>query len=339
MTYKRVTATRTGPPSVLQVTEHALRPPAPNEVRIKVIAASVSRPDVTTRAGQAMYTGTPLGQKPPFVPGYTVIGDVDAVGVRVAGADVGDRVGALTVIGGYSEYVYWRGDRLIPVPRDADPAEAAALLLNYLVAYQVMHRAAKVAPGHKVLIIGASGGIGTACLDLGRLAGLKMYGLASASKHPLLTELGAIPIDYRTQDFADVIRQAEPSGLDAIFDGMSRLDYIRRGLALLRRGGVLVSYGEPAGLGALAGMLGQLITTNLLPDGKSYKLYGTSAYSLFNRRPLLEDWAALFELLGAGRIHPVIAGKFPLLAAAKAHELLESGAVTGNLVLLAPECL
>jgi NADPH:quinone reductase-like Zn-dependent oxidoreductase len=120
-----------------------------------------------------------LGQKPPFVPGYAVIGDVDATGEGVTEAAVGDRVGVLTVIGGYSEYLYWRSDRLIPLPMRLDPAEAVTLLLNYLVAYQTLHRSAKVKTVDKVLIIGASGGIGTALLQLGRLANLKMYGLAS----------------------------------------------------------------------------------------------------------------------------------------------------------------
>ena len=109
-----------------------------------------------------------------------------------------------------------------------DPAEAVTLILNYIVAYHALHRSAKVKAGDKALIIGASGGIGTALLQLGKLAGLKMYGLASKSKHHILTEYGATPIDYRAQDFVEVIRQAEPDGIDVVLDGMMRVDYIRR---------------------------------------------------------------------------------------------------------------
>ncbi|MBN1978004.1 MAG: zinc-binding dehydrogenase [Anaerolineae bacterium] len=339
MRYKSVVVTQTGSPEVLQVVENDLRAPLSREVRIKVLAAAVCRPDITVRAGESLYSGTPLGQKVPFVPGYSVIGVVDAAGEDVTEAAVGDRVGALTVIGGYSEYLYWKSDRLIPLPPSVDPAEAVPLILNYIVAYQTLHRSAKVKAGDKVLIIGASGGIGTALLQLGKLADLAMYGIASKSKHHILTEYGVTPIDYHTQDFVEVISQAEPDGLDAVIDGMMSLDYIRRGLSLLRRGGKMVSYGEPAGFSALFRILGTWVTVNLLPNGKSLKLYGTSSYFVFDKRPFEEDWAVLFKLLEEGKIKPVIAARFPILEAARANELLESGRVVGNVVLVAPELL
>ncbi len=183
MKYKSVQVSRYGGPEVLQVVEKDLRPPAAGEVRVKVLAAAVSRPDVTVRRGEALYSGTPLGQKLPFVPGYAVIGDVDAVGEGVRESLLGERVGVLTATGGYTEILYWKSDRLIPIPAELDPAEAVPLILNYIVAYQVMHRSARVKASEKVLIIGASGGIGTALLQLGQLAGLKMYALASKDKH------------------------------------------------------------------------------------------------------------------------------------------------------------
>jgi NADPH:quinone reductase-like Zn-dependent oxidoreductase len=338
MRYKSVIVTRRGGPEVLQVIEKDLRPPAAGEVRIRVLAAAVSRVDITVRTAEALYTNTPLGQKIPFVPGYAVIGDVDAVGEGVSEAAVGDRVGALTIVGGYTEYLYWKSNRLIPIPPTLDPAEAVPLILNYIVAYQSLHRAAKVKAGEKVLIIGASGGIGTALLQLGKLAGLRMYGIASKSKHSILAEYGATPIDYHTQDFVEVIRQAEPDGLDVVIDGMMRLNTIHSGLSLLRRGGRLVGYGEPRGLGALFRILWTWMIVNLLPNGKSFKLYGTSFYSI-DKRPFLEDWAALFKLLEEGKIKPVIAKKLPIVEAAKANELLESGTVVGNIVLLAPELM
>ena len=157
MIYKSGIVTRTGSPDALQVVENVLRVPAKGEARIRVLAAAVSHPDITVRTGQSLYSGTPLGQKIPFVPGYAVIGDVDAVGEGVTGITPGNRVGALTVTGGYTEVLYWRSDRLIPVPSTVDPAEAVTLVLNYLVAYQTLHRSAKVKAGDKVLIIGASG--------------------------------------------------------------------------------------------------------------------------------------------------------------------------------------
>lgn len=339
MKYKSVVAIRLGPPEVLEVVENELRPPEVGEARIKVLAVPVCRPDITVRTGESLYSGTPLGQKSPFVPGYGVIGDFDAIGEGVTEVAKGDRVGALTVTGGYTEYLYWKSDRLIPVPTTVDPSEAVTLLLNYLVAYQVLHRSAKVKAGEKVLVIGASGGIGTALLQLGRLANLSMYGIASKSKHDTLIELDAEPIDYHTQDFVEVIRQAEPEGLDAVFDGMMRMDYIKGSLSLLRRGGRLVSYGEPTGLGALMRILATLVKVNLLPNGKKFKLYGTSTYFLFDKKPYLEDWATLFQLLEERKIEPIIEQKFPIQEAAKANELLESGRVIGNVVLVAPEMM
>lgn len=338
MKYKSAIVKKFGGPEVIEIVEHDLRPPAANEVRIKILAASVSRPDISVRRGEALYTGTPLGQKLPFTPGYAVIGEVDAVGDGVNRVRVGQRVGVLTVIGGYTEMLYWRADRLIPVPADVDPAAAVTLILNYIVAYQAMHRVVKAKPAEKALIIGASGGIGTALLQLGKLAGLEMYAIASKSKHAVLAEYGATPIDYRSQDFAETIRQAEPEGLDMVVDGMMRLEMMQRALLLLRRGGRMACFGEPASRPELMRILGLTLRTNLL-GGKSLSLYGTSTYFLFDQKSYLDDWATLFKLLGEGKIAPVIAAKFPILEAARGNALLESGQVTGNVVLVAPELL
>jgi NADPH:quinone reductase-like Zn-dependent oxidoreductase len=225
----------------------------------------------------------------------------------------------LTVFGGYAEYIYLDEERLIPVPDALDPAEAATLILNYIVAYQTLHPSANVKAGDKVLIIGASGGV------------------ASRRKHHILTEYGATPIDYHTQDFVEVIRQAEPDGLDAAFDGMGG-DYLDRGFSLLRRGATWVPYGNPLSLSGLLLLLAKLVLLNVLPNGRSLKLYGTTT-SKFGRRGYLEDWATLFKLLEEGKIKPVIMEKFPLVEAAKANAVLESGQVIGNVVLMAPELL
>ena len=339
MKYKSVIVTKRGGPEVLQVVENDLRLPSVGEARIKILATPVCLPDVEARYGRS-----PFKPKIPFVPGYAIIGVVDAVGrqMRPSGkgvtrAAVGDRVAALTAYGGYSEYIFLREEQLIPVPTTLDPAEAAPLILNYIVAYQTLHRSAKVKAGDKVLIVGASGGIGTAFLQLGQLAKLTMYGIASKSKHPILTEYGATPIDYRAQDFVEMIQKAEPDGLDVVFDGIGG-DYIKRGFSLLRRGGIYVGYANPLSITRTLRFLGQVILLHLLPNGRSARYYGTGS-SRLNRRPFLEDWATLFKLLEEGKIKPVIEKKFPILEAAQANELLESGKVTGNLVLLAPELL
>ncbi len=332
MKYQKIVVTERGGPDVLRVVEDELQEPAAHQVRVRVLAAPVCAPDVTVRYGRS-----PLVPSPPFTPGYAVIGVVEAVGPKVSRTVIGARVAALIAYGGYSEYIHLAEGQLIPVPSSLDPVEAVPLILNYLVAYQVMHRWAHVRPGEKVLIIGASGGIGTAFLQLGRLAGLVMYGVASRRKHSILSEYQAVPIDYHTQDFVQVVRRLEPGGLDAVFDGMAG-DHFRRGFSLLRRGGILVGYGNPLGYSQTFRILGQTLLFNLLPNGKSARYYSTGI-SRINRRPFLEDWAALFRLMEEGKIRPVIAGKFPILEAARANAMLESGEVIGNVVLAAPELL
>ena len=331
--YKRIVVTKRGPPENLQITECDLRDPSAKEVRVKVLAACVCLPDV-----QARYGHSPFAPKVPFVPGYAIVGVVDAAGAGVTQAAQGTEVAAYLIVGCYAEYVYLPENQIIPVPPSLNPAEAVTLVLNYVTVYQALNRSAKVKAGDKVLIIGASGGIGTAFLQLGRLAGLRMYGIASKSKHAIVTEYGATPIDYHTEDFVEVIRRAEPGGLDAVFDGVGG-DYPERAFPLLRRGGVLVGYGNPLSMRGLLRALAKMLVLSLLPNGKRIKPYGASASLPFNRKPFLEDWAVLFRLLQQGKIRPVISGEFPLLEAARANALLESGQVIGNLVLVAPELL
>ena len=339
MKYKSVIATQRGGPEVLHIIENDLRAPVAGEARIRVLATAVGRTDVFYRYGTS-----PFSPKVPFVPGYEIMGVVDALGPKRASGEeatrfaVGDRVAALTGSGGYAEMIYLGQEHLVPVPQTLAPADVVTLILNYVTAYQMLHRVAKVKGGDKALMIGASGGVGLALLQLGKLADLKLYGTASPSKHKALTELGAIPIDYHIQDIVDVIRQAEPQGLDFVFDGMGG-EYSDRGLAVLRRGGKLISYAPPTGLGALLVGVAKLAFVNLMPNGKSVESYGISALYLRDKRPFMEDLPRLFKLLEDGQIKPAIAQRFPLLEAAKANALLEGGQVIGNLVLLAPELL
>ncbi|MGF1472296.1 MAG: medium chain dehydrogenase/reductase family protein [Rubrobacteraceae bacterium] len=297
MKYKSVVVTARGGPEVIRIAEKDLRAPSAGEARIKVLASPVVQEDIAIRAGNR-----PFLARVPFTPGYSILGIVDEVGEGVAGVAVGDRVAALTNYGGHAEYILWEAEKVVKVPTTLDPAEAVVLILNYLVAFQVLHRVARVEPGEKALIIGASGGVGIAFLQLGKVADIKMYGLASSGKHSVLADYGATPIDYQAENFVEVIRDAESAGLDYVFNGMGE-EYFGRGLAVLRRDGVLVAYGAPQSFSRFLLLVAKLAFYNLLPNGKKIEGYGTHrlGVELFK-----EDWKRLFDLLEKGKIQPII---------------------------------
>jgi NADPH:quinone reductase-like Zn-dependent oxidoreductase len=158
-----------------------------------------------------------------------------------------------------------------------------------------------------------------------------MYGLASSSKHEIVREYGATPIDYRSEDVEQVIRVAEQDRLAAVFGGVGG-DYVARGMRMLRPGGTHVVYGNPQSKAGVLRLLWTLATSRLRRDGKRLRVYGTTSF-LRNQRPFREDWATLFSLLEERRIAPVIARECWLEQAAEANRLLEAGGVVGNLVL------
>ncbi|MFI7741765.1 MBL fold metallo-hydrolase [Kocuria rhizosphaericola] len=325
--YRSVAATRRGGPEVLEVVRRRLRTPRRGEVRVRVEACSVSAVDVQARQGVSTYP-----PRFPFVPGYAVVGVVDAVGDGATAVTPGDRVVAMTEKGGYAEYVYVRRHPLMRVPAGLDAGEVVAVALTHLVAHQVLSRIAGIRRGQAVLITGAAGGIGTALVQLGRLLELRMYGVDVAAKHPWLAAHGVVPLDVVGEDVVEALRRLEPEGVDAVLDGVGG-NWVDRGLAVLRRGGVLVAYANPGTPAATLRLVGRAAGHRLVPRGTRFRLYGTTSWRL-DRRPLQEAWATLYDLLEAGRIRPVIAGRLPLPEAARAHELLESGDVVGNLVLL-----
>ena len=192
----------------------------------------------------------------------------------------------------------------------------------------------------------AGGGDAGLGVGFAKRAGLPRFDRLRLDRHPggvaengrALGQDGLEPVGIRgAQDFVEVVRQAEPAGLDAVFEGMAG-EYFKRGFSVLGKGGVLVGYGNPLSFSGMLKVLGQVALFNLLPNGKSAKYYSTGV-SRLNWDLFLEDWAKLFELMETGQIKPIIAAKFPILEAAKANALLETGQVIGNIVLLAPELL
>lgn len=338
---KKVLLTQKGEPqAALHVVETEIPEPTTGQVRIKVLASGVAFADVMMRHGT--YVDMP---KMPFTPGYDISGIVDKQGPGASKFSVGQNVVALTVYNGNAQYVCLDEKSLVPVPQGIDPAEATSIVLNYITAYQMLHRVAQVKPGERILIHGAAGGVGTALLQLGKLAGLQMYGTSSRTKHPLLERYGATPIDYKEEDFVQRILTLTGDGVDAVFDPIGGV-HLRQSFKALRKGGRLVAYGNSSAvtqgsnmatfLVQSLAMVGLLQWWSLLPNGKRASLYtigrGGSA-----KKWLQEDLATLLALLTEGKIKPVIAKRLPLEQVAYAHELLETSQVEGKIVLLPNE--
>jgi NADPH:quinone reductase-like Zn-dependent oxidoreductase len=321
---------------VLEILEDELRAPEAGEAQVKVLAADVGFSDVNLRRGR--YPG---GPRPPFTPGYAIVGVVDALGPGTGGLQVGQMVGALTFVGGYSQSINLRASELVPMLPGLDPAEAVTLVFNYLAAYQMLHRVARATSGQRILVHGAGGGLGTAFLELGRLAGLVTYGTASAPKHGLVASLGATPIDYRSEDF--VARIAELTGgvgVDAAFDPMGSA-HLRRTARTMRRGGALVAYGYYAaaarGRSAIRDVVAQyldLARWRLPPRRLRVAFYDTRPTKRKHPDWYQDDLGELCGLLAAGRLHPVIAARVPLEGVVEAHRRIEHADVEGRIVLL-----
>jgi NADPH:quinone reductase-like Zn-dependent oxidoreductase len=331
----RVVVTRHGGPDVLQLVEEDLPEPQPGEVRVKVLAAGVSAYDLMFRSSGS-FPGSP---RVPFTLGIDVVGVVDKLGEDVSSLQPGQTVAGATFVlgsmGGYTEFVCLPPSELVPVPSGVDPAEAVCLVVNYLTASNVMHRVANVRSGERILVQGAAGGVGTALLQLGKLAGLEMYGTASKYNHELVSALGATPIDYRTEDFVERIQALTGDGVDVVFDPIGGARQLWRSYRALRKGGRLVWFGVAAakkqGFRVIPLSLLTRTVLALIPDGKKAPL--TPDLSKDNRW-YRKTLAELLDLLAEGKIKPVLAERIPLAEAARAHDLLERGGYAGKVVLV-----
>jgi NADPH:quinone reductase len=344
MKHTRIIVSRYGGPDSLQIIDEDRPTPKRGEVRVRVLAAGVSLPDLMMREGIHPET-PPL----PFTPGWDLVGVVDQLGADVAGVEPGQLVAALPIHGAYTEFICLGKQELVPVPAALDAGEAVSLILNYVTAYQMLHRSAKVLPGQRVLVHGAAGGVGTALLQLGRRAGLQMYGTCSARAASTVADLGAIPIDYQHLDFVQEIHRLTSDGVDVVLDGIGG-SHIWRSRKALRPGGRVVAYG-------LTGMLsgGRLASSGssrrqrfrgiavfalyivggwLLPGRKRVVPYSIQWLKRVQPAWFRQDLLALFDLLKQEKIKPLIAQRFPLVEARGAHELLGKGGVTGKIVLV-----
>jgi NADPH:quinone reductase-like Zn-dependent oxidoreductase len=330
-----------GGPEVLQMAQDLRIPdPGPGEVRIKVLAAGTGFTDTMIRRGRYPDFKGPL----PFTPGCEIVGIVEKNGSGVTAPLEGQMVADLCVIGGYAQYAIRPARFLVPVPDGIDPAEAVCIPLAYLTAFQMLTRYRNLPPGAIILIIGASGTVGTALLDLARHLGLKAIGTCSAPNLWVVERFGAAAIDYHAGDFVTSVRRltADRPGVDIVFDAIGGAHF-GRSFACLAPSGLLVGYGSQtmavgreslvaAGLG-LARLKLWSAFSYLLGDRRAV-FYSLTARRSTHPEEFKTDMATLFQLLRTGVLHPIVIDRLPLAAASEVHARIDRGGLGGKIVLL-----
>ncbi len=344
MPWQHIRIARFGGPEVLELAEEQTVPdPGPGEVRIKVLAAATGFTDTFIRRGRYPDFKGPL----PFTPGYDLVGVVETTGPGVTAPREGQLVADLCVVGGYAQYAIRPARFLVPVPNGVDPAEAVCIPLAYLTAFQMLTRCRRLPLGATILVIGASGTVGTALLDLARHFRLEAIGTCSAANTPAVERFGAVAIDYRAGDFVAAVRRITSgrkggAGVDAAFDAIGGAHFIRS-FASLSKGGLLIGYGSQTMAVGREGMIaaGLGLVRLKVWNGLSVLFGGRRAvwYSITDRRVMhpdefKADMAALFDLLREGAIHPVVVDRLPIAAAREVHDRIDAGGLGGKIVLL-----
>jgi NADPH:quinone reductase-like Zn-dependent oxidoreductase len=340
MPWQRLRISRFGGPEILQVVEEPSIPePGPGEVRIKVLAAGTGFTDTMIRRGRYPDFKGPL----PFTPGYEIVGLAEKIGPGVPATLERKMVADLCVVGGYAQYAIRPWRLLVPVPAGIDPVEAVCIPLAYLTAFQMLTRCRDLPSNATILVVGASGTVGTALLDLARHLGLKAIGTSSAANLPVIERFGAAAIDYRAGDFVPAVRELTGgTGVDIAFDAIGGAHFGRSFDCLAPRG-LLVGYGSQtmavgresliaAGLG-----LGRLKLWNALSflfGGRHAVFYSITARRSTHPEEFKADMVALFQLLLVGAIRPVVIDRLPLAAASEAHARIDRGGLGGKIVLL-----
>jgi len=343
MSWQHILISRFGGPEVLEMALAPVIPePGPGEVRLRVIAAGTGFTDTMIRRGRYPDFKGPL----PFTPGYEIVGVVEKAGEEVTNPREGQIVADLCVVGGYAQYAIRPARYLVPIPDGIDPDEAVCIPLAYLTAFQMLTRYRSLPSGATILVIGASGTVGTALLDLARHFGLKAIGTCSAANMPVVEQFGATAIDYRGGDFvASVHRLTEShpghSGIDVAFDAIGG-SHFNRSFACLASGGLLIGYGSQtmgvgkegllsAGLGLVKLKLWNAL--RFLPRDRQALFYSITARRSKLPEQFRGDMETLFNLLRDGAINPVVIDRLPLASAREAHARIDAGGLGGKIVL------
>lgn len=333
MKYNKFVATEKGGPEVLVWQEEEKEPVQAGYLGINVEAAGVLLADVLWQMGI-----TPIGPKPPFTPGYDLVGVVDQVGAGSSGFEIGQRVAAMIQYGGYTEYAVVPTERVVLMPEGLDPIKAAAATTSYLTAYYMIHEEGMLETGDVLLVHGAGGGTGSAIVEMATHFGIKVYGTASAGKHALVESKGGMAIDYKSQDFVSVINAEEPDGVDMIIDPIGG-DVTSRSLRLLKPGGRLVSTAMIQSMGGEGGLpiplqMLRLPVWSLTHPGKKAYFWDVVAAANKDLSRYRKNLSKVFDLINQGNLSPEIGEQLPLREAPKAQQMLLDFIAQGKVVLL-----
>ncbi len=314
-----------GGPEALVPGSRPLPLPQAGEVLIRVAAAGVNRPDVIQRQG--LYPAPPGASD---IPGLEVAGTVVALGAGVEGVAIGDAVCALVSGGGYAQYCTAAAACCLPLPRGYDMVRAAALPETFFTVWHNVFQRARLQPGETILVHGGSSGIGTTAIQLAKVFGARVLTTAGSDEKCRACEaLGAErAIDYRTEDFVDVVAEMTgKKGADVILD-MVGGDYLPRNVKSLATEGRLV---------IIAFLKGPKVEMNFMPvmlkrltiTGSTLRVQPLAAKATIARELHEQVW----PLLDAGRVAPVVHARFALDEAAAAHQLMESSTHIGKIIL------
>jgi NADPH2:quinone reductase len=320
---KAVVFEKLGGPEVMKIADVPKPEVKPGFVLVKVRAAGINFADTLFRQGK--YAMQP---KLPDTPGLEAAGEIEAVGAGVANLRPGQRVAALGSKM-YAEYALAPAAQVIPIPNSISFEHAAAVPVQVLTAWHILHTAHRTGPGQTVLVHSAAGGVGIIAVQIAKAAGARVIGtVSSASKAALVKEYGADDaINYATGDFAaEANRLTNGRGVDLILDavGATTMD---KGLTCLAPFGHLVLYGRAGGPPEPLNVF-KLFEKSIKVSG--FVLYTVAAVPDVMRRGIEES----FKLIAEGKVKLLVGKSFPLAQAAEAHKFMESRQSTGKLVLI-----
>jgi NADPH2:quinone reductase len=314
-----------GGPEQLKAARRPVPKPGDQEVLVKVAAAGVNRPDVMQRQGR--YPPPPGASD---LPGLEIAGEIAALGAKLSGLSIGDKVTALLPGGGYAEYAIAAAPLCLPVPSGISMVEAAAIPETFFTVWTNLFDRGRCKPGDMVLVHGGTSGIGTTAIQLAAAWGARVFATAGSDEKARACErLGAVRgINYRTEDFVEVIRaQTEGKGIDVTLD-MVAGSYVARNLEIAALEGRVVMISLLGGSRAEINM-SVILAKRLTLTGSTLRSRTVAQKAAVAEAVRKNVW----PLLAAGRVRPVIHATFPLAEAAEAHRLMETSNHIGKIVL------